>query len=42
MKLLLTSGGIANPSIHAAQTAIKVVDGRVDVVSAGHWERFAA
>ena len=24
------------------QTAIKVVDGRVDVVSEGHWERFAA
>ena len=81
MKLLLTSAGIKNTSIHNAlidlsifphldhpdlpenamadaekwaasmpvpcyaiddQTAIKVVDGTVEVVSEGHWKRFDA
>lgn len=33
MKFLLTSAGIKNN-----QTAIKGVDGAVDVVSEGHWK----
>ena len=72
MKLLLTSAGIRNASIHAAlyghphgtpdntlaaaerwaagigcpayaiddETALKVVDGRVEIVSEGHWKAF--
>ena len=49
MKLLLTSAGIKNMSIHDAlvpgyaiddQTAIKVTDGTVEVVSEGHWRLF--
>ena len=66
MKLLLTSAGIRNPSIHDAlvdllgkpiaessalcvataiyagdETAIKVVNTEIDVVSEGHWKLFS-
>ena len=66
MKLLLTSGGITNPSIERAlvdllgkpiaessalcvataiyagdETAIKVVNTEIDVVSEGHWKLFS-
>jgi hypothetical protein len=59
MRLLLTSAGIKNTSIHGAlvdpaagipglayaiddQTAIKVTDGTVEVISEGHWKLFNA
>jgi hypothetical protein len=44
MKFLLTSAGIKNTSAPTYaiddETAIKVVDGTVEVVSAGHWKLF--
>ena len=52
MRLLLTSSGIRNTSIHVRwtaygqadaiddQSAIKVTDGAVEVVTAGHWKLF--
>lgn len=42
MKLLLTSAGVRNASIHVMddESAIRVVDGKVDVVSEGHWLLF--
>jgi len=46
-EFLLTSAGIKNTSMHDAlvdllddQTAIKLTDGTVEVVSEGHWKLF--
>ena len=52
-QLLLTSAGVRNPVIRTAlldcpsyaiedETAIRVVDGVVGVVSEGHWRHFEA
>jgi len=39
MKLLLTSAGISGPAYAIDdQTALRVTDDAVDVVSEGHWE----
>jgi hypothetical protein len=39
VRFLLCSSGISNPRIHdARQTAIKVVDGNIDVVTEGQWK----
>jgi dipeptidase E len=46
MKLPLTSAGIKNPTIGNPayaiddETAIKIVDGTVDVISEGSWQLF--
>ncbi len=43
MRVLLTSAGIKNSSIHDALVdllGIRVVDGVVQVVSEGHWKLF--
>jgi hypothetical protein len=42
-KLLLTSSGITNDSIQQAlvdQSALKVSDGEVDVITRGQWKLF--
>lgn len=46
MKLLLTSGGVTKPTIHAALVGmlgrpVEVVDDSVRVVSEGHWVQLA-